>query len=186
MSFSVTRQGRGVYFVIAAVVLVLDQATKILVHAYLRDRGPVPIIPDFFSLWYSLNSGGLFGYFSDWPHPWRIALLTLLPTLAVILIGTYLARGNETDRVTLSGLGLILGGAVGNLVDRVVRGEVVDFLDVYVAPSRLASWLIDLFGTAHWPTFNVADSAIVVGAGCLIVRIVRPVTREEARDAEPV
>ena len=84
------------------------------------------------------------------------------------------------DRRTLFGLSLILGGAVGNLIDRAVRGEVVDFLDVYVSPPRLADWFVGTFGTAHWPTFNVADSAIVTGACLLFWTIVRPPANEPA------
>jgi signal peptidase II len=180
------KDGRGIYFVIAAVVLVLDQATKHLVHAHLRDTGPVSVIPDMFSLWYSRNPGGLFGYFRDLADPWRIGLLTLLPTVAVVLIAYFLARGRETDRVTLLALGLILGGALGNLIDRVFRGEVIDFLDVYVSSPELAGQLVDWFGTAHWPTFNVADSAIVVGACFLVYRIVRPYPPGQAGEAQPV
>jgi signal peptidase II len=186
VSAAATPERRRIYFLIALVVLLVDQATKILVHAYLRGKGPVDVVPGFFSLWYSRNPGGLFGYFRDWGDPWRTALLTLLPGVAVVLIGSFLARSRETDPVTLGGLGLILGGAVGNLIDRIFRGEVVDFLDVYVAPSRLADFLVGWFGTAHWPTFNVADSAIVVGAGCLLLRIVRPVPENRAEAAEPL
>jgi signal peptidase II len=63
---------------------------------------------------------------------------------------------------------------VGNLVDRIARGEVVDFLDAYASWPPLARWLTERFGTVHWPTFNVADSAIVVGAGLLILDMLRP------------
>jgi signal peptidase II len=185
MSPLITRPGRGGYFVLAGVVLLLDQITKHLAHAHLRDRGPVSVIPDLFSLWYSRNPGGLFGYFRDLGDPWRVALLTLLPTVAVLLIAYFLARGGESDRLTLAGLGLILGGAVGNLIDRIVRGEVIDFLDVYVASPGVAGRLIDWFGTAHWPTFNLADSAIVVGAIFLVYRIVRPHPPGQAGEAQP-
>jgi len=98
----------------------------------------------------------------------------LIPLLAVFLIAGFLARGEATDRPTLLGLGLILGGAVGNLIDRLLRGEVVDFLDVYAGSPALADWFIRRFGTAHWPTFNIADSAIVTGACLLLLSIVRP------------
>jgi len=178
--------GRGIYFVIAAVVVLLDQATKQIVHSHLRDRGPLAVIPDLFSLWYSRNSGGLFGYFRELGDPWRTALLTLLPSVAVILIAYFLARGRETDRVTLAALGLILGGALGNLIDRLFRGEVIDFLDVYISSPELAGQLVDWFGTAHWPTFNIADSAIVVGACFLVYRIVRPYPPGQAGEAQPV
>jgi len=164
---------RRAYFALSAVVVILDQATKMLARHYLDDRVPVVIIPKFFSLWYSLNAGGLFGSFRDWSSPLRFVLLTVMPVAAIVLITLYLARTRDGDRPTLVGLGLILGGAVGNLIDRLARGEVIDFLDVYVAPSRLADWLVERFGTAHWPTFNLADSAIVVGASLLLLGIFR-------------
>jgi len=166
------RERRG-YFLIALAVLGLDQTTKILAHAYLRDRGMVEIIPDFFNLWYSRNPGGLFGYFRDWDGPWRTILLTLLPLVAIGLIAGFITRTDETDRPTLLGLALILGGAVGNLIDRIFRGEVVDFLDVYAAHPGLADPLVRWFGTAHWPTFNIADSGIVVGACLLLLTVFR-------------
>ncbi len=162
------------YFLVSAAVLVVDQATKLLAHGYLRERGPVEVIPNFLNLWYSRNPGGLFGYFRNWGEPWRLMLLTFLPLVAIVLIAGFLARALELDRWTLWGSSLILGGAVGNLVDRLFRGEVIDFLDVYAAPAGLAGWLEGRFGTAHWPTFNVADSAIVVGACLLMISIVRP------------
>jgi signal peptidase II len=162
------------FFLLSFVVLVADQASKLAAHRYLSDRASVEVIPGFFALWYSLNPGGLFGSFRSAGAPLRFVLLTLLPIGAVLLISAYLARSRQVDRPTLYGLALILGGAVGNLVDRIVRGEVIDFLDVYVAPSRLADWLVARFGTAHWPTFNVADSSIVIGACLLLLSIVRP------------
>lgn len=162
------------YFALSAAVLLVDQATKMLAHAHLRGAGAVEIIPGLFNLWYSRNPGGLFGSFGDLPSPWREILLTAFPLAAIVFLAWYLAKTDEPDRSTKVGLALILGGAVGNLVDRVTRGEVVDFLDVYASHPGLASWLESRFGTAHWPTFNVADSAIVVGASLLILDVLRP------------
>ncbi len=162
------------YFSVSLGVLVLDQISKLLAQHYISDRIPVDVIPSFFRLWYSRNSGGLFGSFRDWPGPWRFVLLTLLPMAAIVLIGMFLARTKAADRPTLLGLSLILGGAVGNLIDRLARGEVIDFLDVYIPGSKTADWLVSVFGTAHWPTFNVADSSIVVGASLLLLSIFRP------------
>ena len=159
------------YFSVSAGVLLLDQISKLLAHHYLSDRIPLDIIPNFFRLWYSRNSGGLFGSFRDWAGPWRFVLLTLLPMAAIVLIGMFLARTKAADRPTLLGLSLILGGALGNLIDRLARGEVVDFLDVYIPASKTADWFVSVFGTAHWPTFNVADSSIVVGASLLLISI---------------
>jgi signal peptidase II len=168
---------RRPYFLISLGVLLLDQLSKWLVVQSLPGRPPRVVIPGWFNLVYSENRGGLFGYFSELADPWRTLLLTLLPLLAIVLVTIFIARGREMDRPSLAGLGLILGGAVGNLIDRVLRGAVVDFLDVYVSSPRLADWLVARFGTAHWHTFNVADSAIVAGAVLLAFSLVRPPAR---------
>ena len=165
---------RRPYFLAAAVVFVLDQASKLAADQWLRGAPAVSIVPGFFDLIYSRNRGGLFGYFSTLEDPWRFLLLTVLPACAVVGIAIFLARTDEPDRSTLFGLGLILGGAAGNVVDRIARGQVVDFLDVYVASGPLAQWLENTFQTTHWPTFNLADSAIVAGAGLLVLDILRP------------
>jgi signal peptidase II len=165
---------RGRYLLLSLGVLALDQTTKVLAHAHLRDGPAVEIVPRFFNLSYSRNAGGLFGYFHDWASPWRTVLLTVLPLVAVALIGLVLLRGRAHDRATLSGLALILGGATGNLLDRIFRGEVVDFLDAHIGVAPVEDWLVSWLGTAHWPTFNVADSAIVLGAALLLLDLLRP------------
>ena len=165
------------YFLVSGTVFVLDQASKIAADTWLRFKAPVTIIPGFFGFAYSRNRGGLFGYFSTLDDPWRFFLLTAFPIVAVVVIAVFLARTDEPDRSTLFGLALILGGASGNLLDRVVRGEVVDFLDAYISWAPLESWLIEQFQTAHWPTFNIADSAIVVGACLLVLDVLRPARR---------
>jgi signal peptidase II len=187
VSRSVPSFSRRGYFMLSLGVLVLDQSTKLAAESALAPRGLVEVIPGFFNLSYSLNRGGLFGYFSDLPGPWRALLLTVIPLLAIGMIGWFLARGAEDERKTLLGLSLILGGAVGNLIDRVFRGEVVDFLDVYIASSGIAKKLVDWFGTAHWPTFNIADSAIVTGACLLVLAMLIPQSSSarERGDASP-
>jgi signal peptidase II len=174
MSFLSAAAGRRGYYALALAVTVVDQASKIAADAYLRGRAPVRVIPGFFSLWYSRNRGGLFGYFAAWEDPWRTVLLTVFPLIAIAALAAFLAKVDEPDRRTLFGLATILGGAMGNLIDRAVRGEVVDFLDAYVSQPRAAEWLADRFGTAHWPTFNLADSAIVLGACLLLIDLFRP------------
>lgn len=176
------------YFFLAAVVYLFDQASKIAIHAWLSPRGSVKLLPAGFDLAYSRNPGGLFGYLGDLADPWRSILLTGIPVLAVLMIVGFLLQNEAIDRATLTGLGLILGGALGNLTDRLFRGEVVDFLDVYVPSGGPADWLIQRFGTAHWPTFNIADSAIVCGAAVLILGIFRPqpaTAIPSPRDADP-
>lgn len=178
--------GRLGYLAAAAVIVLLDQATKIWAHARLREGMPIEVAEGWFRLIYSRNDGGLFGYFGDWPNYVRIPLLVLLPIVAVGAIVWLILRSADEDRRTLTGLCLILGGAVGNLIDRVVRGEVVDFIDVYVSAPAAANWLIDRFGTSHWPTFNVADSAIVAGAVLLLSTIVwRPNPRTTEASCTP-
>lgn len=139
MSSDIKWASRRGYFVIAAAILALDQLSKLIVHFHLADRGAVEVIPGLFSLWYSRNAGGLFGSFREWSGPLRFVLLTLLPTIAVLFIAGFLRRGRIHDRPTLLGLSLILGGATGNLIDRLFRGEVIDFLDVYLSDSSVAA-----------------------------------------------
>jgi len=167
-------------FLVALAVVVVDQITKVAAHRWLRPAGSVEVVPGFFDLTYSRNRGGLFGYFADLPEPWRVGLLTALPVLAIALLSRFLLRGEDLSRPARVGLSAVLGGALGNLIDRALRGEVVDFLDAYASAPGLADWLVRHFGTAHWPTFNVADSAIVVGAGLLLLDVLRPHARAPA------
>jgi signal peptidase II len=172
VSLAAALRVRGRFLVTAAAIVALDQATKLAVETWLRARGTVEVVPGWFDLSYARNAGGLFGMFREWPEPWRLVLLTLLPIGAVALITLFLLRTSPAERLTLWGLAAILGGACGNLIDRLLRGEVIDFLDAHAPPgSRLADWLVEHAGTAHWHTFNVADSAIVVGAGLLVAEM---------------
>jgi signal peptidase II len=103
-----------------------------------------------------------FSLFNESASEWRQGLLVLFSLVAVALVGWYiLRRAERLDRFSLAGFALILGGAAGNLFDRVVWGRVTDFLDFYL-------------GSYHWPAFNVADSAIVVGSGLLLLEAIRP------------
>jgi len=153
-------------FGLAGLWLMLDQITKIWADRSLDT--PITIIPGFFNLSLSHNRGALFGMMSEWTGLARIIFLTLLPIIAVFAIAWLLARMPPAERWGRFGLALILGGAVGNLVDRAVYGHVVDFLDVYIAWRPLASFLVDWFGTARWPTFNVADMGLTCGAALWI------------------
>jgi len=104
------------------------------------------------------NRGAAFGLFADSSSEWKITVLVLFSIVALAIVSVLLWRNSHAMRTTGIGLALILGGAVGNLWDRLVSGKVVDFLLFYV-------------GQYQWPDFNVADSAIVVGAGLLIIEI---------------
>ena len=131
-------------------VLVIDQWTKQLAETALAGRPPVTVVPGFIDLIHVENTGVAFGLFAAGSSPTGVLALTLLGMVALALVLYYFWRTPESNRVVLVSLALILGGAVGNLVDRVMSGSVTDFIDVYV-------------GTHHWPTFNAADSAITIG-----------------------
>lgn len=138
---------------LAGAVIALDQATKALVLAHLPFGMSRPVIPGLFDLTHVLNPGGAFGFLSGMSPGLRGALFTSVAALAAGLIVAVYRQTPADRRLTRTGLALVFGGAVGNLVDRLRFGAVVDFLDFYV-------------GELHWPAFNVADSAISVGV-CL-------------------
>jgi signal peptidase II len=149
------------WLVLSAGVLLLDQVTKSLVRTRLPLHDSEPVLPGLFSLTHVTNRGALFGLLHDLPDPWRGMLFTIVPFAAILLILYFQGRTAPADRLAHGGLALILGGAAGNFLDRLRLGYVVDFLDVYAGPH-------------HWPAFNVADSAICVGVGLLILDLLRP------------
>ncbi|MGA9529422.1 MAG: signal peptidase II [Terriglobales bacterium] len=146
---------RKYYFLIAAAVVVLDRYTKWLISHRLSRHDSITVIPGFFRIIHTENPGAAFGIFADSPSPWKIAMLILFSTVALLIVSVLLWRSSHAMTSTGVGLALILGGALGNLWDRIVSRRVVDFLLFYVRHYQ-------------WPAFNVADSAIVVGA-CLLV-----------------
>jgi signal peptidase II len=146
---------RKYFFLIAALVVAVDRYTKWLVANRLTMHDSITVIPGFFRIIHTENPGAAFGIFADSPSPWKIALLITFSLLALGIVSMLLWRNSHQLTPTTIGLSLILGGAVGNLWDRIVSRHVVDFLLLYVKRYQ-------------WPAFNVADSAIVVGA-CLLV-----------------
>jgi signal peptidase II len=143
---------------IAVVVFVGDQATKAMVESSIPEHAVIPIIPHFFNLTHVKNAGAAFGIFSDAPSPWKTAILILISAALLATVIAFAWRDHRLRWESVVGLALVLGGALSNLVDRIRLGRVVDFLDFY-------------FRTYHWYTFNLADSAIVVGAGLLILQV---------------
>ena len=139
----------------AAVVIALDQVTKSAITARFALHDVHPVIPGFFNLVYVMNPGAAFGFLANASETFRYIFFTGITVLAAGLIIYYLVKSNPRNLLLACCLTLIFGGAVGNLIDRIRFGAVVDFLDVYA-------------GTAHWPAFNVADSAITVGAILMI------------------
>jgi signal peptidase II len=143
------------FWAISLVVLVFDQVTKVLVTRLVPMYSSVPVIDGFMDIVHVQNAGVAFGLLNDVDHPWRSTMTIGLAFAALLGIGYYARQLRTDERLARIGLSLILGGAIGNLVDRVRQGFVTDFIDVY-------------WGDWHFWAFNVADSAITVGA-CLIV-----------------
>jgi signal peptidase II len=144
---------------IAIAVLVGDQVTKALVENFVPEHAQIPILPRFFNLTHTKNAGAAFGLFSNSPAAWKTALLVIVSGALLLTVAGIVWRSRQLHWETNVGLALILGGALSNLFDRIRVGRVVDFLDVY-------------FRNYHWPTFNLADSAIVVGAGFLVFHLI--------------
>ena len=138
------------YGFLSLAVVVLDQWTKWLVEVHLPHGTSHPVIDRFFSLTHVQNTGVAFGLFARHGADGGSWTLIALGIVALVAVIVYFRLTPADHRLLLSALALIVGGAVGNLIDRLATGAVTDFLDVYV-------------GTHHWPAFNVADSAITVG-----------------------
>ncbi len=137
-------------------VLVLDQITKVLVVNSFHLYESYEIIPGFFSLTYLTNKGAAFGFLAGVDAAWRHYFFLSLASVALVLLGVAWYRMRKDHPFYGPALALIAGGAVGNVIDRVRLGAVVDFLDFYIAGH-------------HWPAFNVADSAITVGVALFLV-----------------
>jgi len=144
------------YLILSAAVIVLDIWTKALVLARIDLHETITIIPNFFQLVHVRNTGAAFGIGANASSRLVPLLLNAGAIAVFFVVVVYALRSAVTDRVLQTGLHLILGGAIGNLLDRFRFGFVVDFLDVYV-------------GTKHWPAFNVADSAICIGIALLFL-----------------
>ncbi len=142
--------------ILAAVILVLDQITKIWIESNLALGETRIIIPGFFNLVHVLNKGAAFGFLADLEDPLRTYFFIAATGLAMVLVIYLLRTVQRRDYYLFSALGLILGGALGNMVDRIRLGQVIDFLDFHL-------------GSHHWPAFNVADVAISIGAILLII-----------------
>ena len=155
----VQRISRWVYVLIGFLVFAGDQMTKALVVESIPEHAVVPVIPNFLNLTNVSNAGAAFGLFSDSPSPWKTAVLILLSVALLVAVVSFVWRVRRLQWEAGVGLALILGGAFSNLLDRIRVGRVVDFLDIYVR-------------SYHWYTFNLADSAIVVGACFLILQVV--------------
>ncbi|MCP4716226.1 MAG: signal peptidase II [Deltaproteobacteria bacterium] len=141
---------------VAALVTGLDQLTKVIVCKTIPLYGRIEVLADFFNLIHIRNSGIAFGLFKQFGSQFKVLSLICISLVSLIVIGYLITQIKQNDRLQTAGLALILGGAIGNLIDRFRLGEVIDFLDVH--------WQ----NAYHWPAFNVADSAITVGIVIMI------------------
>lgn len=144
--------------VVAMVVVLVDQLTKWIVLQQMALYQIIPIVPNFFNLTRVHNPGGAFGFMAGQTPGVRVVLFIVISLLAAGFI-IYLYVSTPQNYIwLLGGLSLIFGGAVGNLIDRIRFGEVIDFLDFYISD-------------VHWPAFNIADSGISVGMTILVFHI---------------
>jgi signal peptidase II len=139
---------------LSALVVVLDQATKALAELYLDALKPLNILP-FFDLVLAYNTGAAFSFLRG-AGGWQRWFFVVLTMVVLVFLLHWLRGLGPRQRVLAAGLALVIGGALGNLIDRIATGAVVDFLDFF-------------YGTWHWPAFNVADSAITLGVALLLV-----------------
>jgi signal peptidase II len=141
---------------LSALVLVLDQASKLAIDASMQLYESIPLLP-YFNLTYAHNTGAAFSFLAQ-AGGWQRWLFAGLALVMSGVIGVWLARLQKHETLMATALSMILGGAIGNLIDRVAYGYVIDFLDVYYRDD----W-------QHWPAFNIADSAICIGVGLMLL-----------------
>ena len=153
------------FYLIAVAIILLDQATKRVIVGTLRLGQGLPIVPGFFDLVLVLNPGAAFSFLATLPDSVRNPFFITISVTAVILILVYRTRHLQQHELASLSLALVLGGAIGNLIDRLRYGMVVDFLLVHVYEY-------------HWPAFNVADSAISLGVTLMVLDMLLEWRRE--------
>jgi signal peptidase II len=153
-------QGRLPYILLVAATLAFDRWTKALIQKRFGLNESIPVIDGFFNITYVRNTGVAFGIFDPLSLPAKSVLLSVFTAFAAVVVIVYSVRSSVRNRLLQIALALILGGALGNLYDRIAYGYVIDFLEFYAR-------------SYHWPSFNVADSAISIGVALLALEILR-------------
>ena len=155
--------------VISLFLIAVDQMTKIYVHSHFELGESITVIPGFFNFTYVRNLGAAFGIFTDSPETFRHIFFLSIPLVAVAIIVFFIYGLPESESVQVMALSSIAGGAIGNYIDRIQHGYVIDFLDVHYQ------------NIYNWPVFNIADSAIVVGVGVLTVLMIQEYIEEKKK-----
>jgi len=174
-AFKTVKEDPRRYLFLAGVVgtiFILDQTTKALIQRTMRLHESIPVVDRLFSLTYIRNAGAAFGLFADHGNALRMAFFVTISVAAVLFLLTFFAKIPKEARLGRLSVAMVMGGALGNLIDRIRFGEVVDFLDFYV-------------GSYHWPAFNVADSCISVGVTLLIWYFIREEQRAKSSEHPP-
>ena len=164
------------YLVLTSVVLgimILDQVTKAIIHHNMRLHESIVIVEGFFAITYIRNPGAAFGFLANLSDGFRFYFFTTISVGAIIFLGLFFYKTRPDDYWTLVGISLVGGGAFGNLIDRLRLGEVIDFLDFFIGPY-------------HWPAFNVADSAISIGLGLLLLQLFLHPRKETVKGYPPL
>ena len=162
-----------------ALALVLDQLSKLWIVRNLSFADRIPVLDGFFYITHVRNPGAAFSLFATAPEPFRRIFFVAVTLVAIVLVFSFLRRLAPGERLSALALGLVLGGAVGNLIDRLVYGEVIDFLH------------FRLIGGYSWPDFNLADSFIVSGVALLVLELFategegEAVRADESHKADP-
>ena len=160
-----------IFSVVSVLFIIADQVTKILVVkniTYMRES--IDVIPGFLSFVHTQNPGAAIGLFGDLPAAIRLTIFGVFTVIAVGVIISFVWQLPRDDRFQSLTLGLIFSGAIGNAIDRIHKQTVTDFIRVYTEHPGLQAWLEEHVGTNEYPTFNIADSAIVIGVGLFLVR----------------
>lgn len=163
-------RARAAHLTLALLVVIADRWTKRLIATHIALYTHIQIIPGFFRLTHTENTGAAFSLFADSPAHWKTAMLIGFSAVAMVIVSILLWKQRQVFTTTSIALALILGGAAGNLWDRIASGRVVDFLLFYVKQYQ-------------WPVFNLADSSIVVGACLLVLEILFHKTASDERPA---
>ncbi|MFC2155539.1 signal peptidase II [Acidobacteriota bacterium] len=148
------------YLLIFTVIIILDQVTKLIINSNLALYDRVEVIKGFFQFTHVRNSGAVWGILSNHPAQWVSLVITNLSIMALVIVFYFFLKLEATCTLELTALSFVIGDALGNNIDRVIRGYVIDFIDMYIKSH-------------HWPTYNIADSFITIGVILLIISIWR-------------